>query len=208
MKTYLLKLLVIIAAFAPSSLPAQVNLVYNGSFEIDNSFSGWTWASGGLFMPGAPGSGIQCADGHNAIGLRWQATIYQDVATVVGQQYDFSFYLAAAGANGVPMNVVYLNPSFGSTSLGTLSFSGAGKSYQNMGWEKFDYVETATSTSSRITFFNPSVSSSDPSWPMVDNVWLTAVPEPSVTALLFLGGVLLLSRCRLTRPVIPATGSV
>jgi hypothetical protein len=198
MKTYLVTLLAVSAAFAPGRLSAQVNLVQNGSFEVNYSFSDWTLSYGSLVNLGGLGSGVQCADGYNAVGLGWQSTLYQDVPTVVGQQYDFSFYMADWYTDFVHANVVSLNPSFGSTSLGTVSFSGAGKTYQNMGWEEFDYTVTATSTSTQITFYNPGVYPSDTRWPMIDDVWLTTVPEPSVSMLLFLSGAVVLSRCRRT----------
>jgi len=173
-----------------TSAHAQGNLVNNGSFELNNSHSGWTLAGGLLNLAGA-GSGVQCADGHNAIGLFWQSSIYQDVPTQVGQQYSFSFYMAQLVPDGLNGNVVSLTPIFGSASLRTVSFDGAGKTSQNMGWVKVEYTVTATSDSSRITFFNPGPFIVDSRWPMIDNVWLTQVPEPSLAVLLGLGAVFL-----------------
>ena len=95
--------------------------------------------------------------------------------------------MADRGPDSVPANVVSLNPSFGSTALGTVIFSGAGKTYQDIGWEKFDYTVTATSTSTQIAFYNPGVFPSDTRWPSIDDVWVTPVPEPSVCGFIFLG---------------------
>jgi hypothetical protein len=187
-------------AFAPNhALSDQTNLVQNGSFEVGYSYSGWTLASGGLFNLGGPGTGVQSADGFNAIGLGWQSTFYQNVPTAAGQQYVFSFFIAQLGPDAGPANVVSLQPSFGGTSLGTANFSGAGHTDQSMGWQKFDYTVTATSISSQISFFNPGTFISDNRWPMIDNVSLTSIPEPTTNALLVLTGAMVLSRCRQSR---------
>ena len=188
MKTYLVTLLAVIAAFAPDGLRAQVNLLQNGSF--DEGFNDWILGPtpGGLVTINDPPSVQQYADGSTgAVGLSWTTTLYQNIPTVVGQQYDFYFYMADWGPNGVPNNVVSLNPSFGDISLGTVSFDGAGYTYLNMGWEKFDYTVTADSTTTQVTFYNPGVYPSDSRWPAIDDVWVTSVPEPSVSDLIFLG---------------------
>jgi uncharacterized protein DUF642 len=206
-KIYLAKLLALSAAFAPVKLPAQVfvyqpssgvqqNLVYNGSFEMQNEYGGYDYEgwtlSGGLVSLGGAASGVQCADGVNAVGLDAQSSLYQDISTVAGQQYKFSFFMADWGVGSVPPNVVYLNPSFGSTLLGLLSFDGTGKTYQDMGWVEYSYTVVATGTTSRIMFSNPA----DTRWPMIDDVWVTPVPEPTLFGLLVLGGLTIMVRCR------------
>jgi hypothetical protein len=192
MRAYLAAVLTMAASIVPNKLCLGQGLVQNGSFELGYSFSGWT-LSGGAVNLGGPGAGVQCADGYNAVGLDWQSTLYQDVPTVIGQRYDFRFYMADWFTDSVHSNVVSLNVSFGSTSLGTVSFSGAGKSFQNMGWQRFDYAVTATTASSRIAFFNPGAFDSDTRFSMIDEVSLTAIPEPSMSVLLFLGLLMALS---------------
>jgi hypothetical protein len=174
------------AVFAPTKSSAQGNLVVNGSFESANLLAGWT-GSGYLTNGGWAGLQLQCPDGNSAAGLAPQASIYQDIPTVVGQQYDFSFYMAAWGPNTMPPTVVLLSPSFGATSLGTVSFNSSGQFDQNMGWQWHDYTVTATTPSSRIMFLNTSPTSTW-AWDDIDEVSVTAIPEPSCSALLLLAG--------------------
>lgn len=183
--------LLIAGAWCCQSSGVPINLVKNGSFEVGFGYSNWTLSQGGLLNLGGPGAGVQCADGYNAVGLGWQSTLSQNVTTVVGQRYDFSFYMADWGPDSVPANIVSLDPSFGSTALGTLSFNGAGKSYRNMGWERFDFLVTATSTSTLISFFNPGAFNSDTRWSMIDNVVLTPVPDHSGASILILSALFL-----------------
>jgi len=157
-------------AFCASTSFAQ-NVVYNGSFEVNYNYDGWTIAGGGLLILGGPAAHIECADGYNAVGLGWQTTFYQDVPTVVGQQYRLSFYMAAWGPDYVPSNTVYLTLSFGGTTLETVSFDGTGKSYRHMGWEKHEYLVRAGGPMSRIAFFDPAVVLSIGT-PMIDDVRL------------------------------------
>ena len=186
MKPYLIILLALSAALAPDGLQAQVNLLQNGSF--DDGYNGWTLYYGGLVTINDSTSVQQYADGSTgAVGLGWTSTFYQIIPTVVGQQYDFYFYMADWGPNGVPNNVVSLNPSFGDISLGTASFDGMGHTYLNMGWEKFDYTITADSSTTQVTFYNPGVFPSDSRWPVIDDVWVISVPEPSVSGLIIFG---------------------
>ena len=193
MKTLLAALLVSISVIAPHELSAQ-NLLKNGSFEV-NGYNYWTLSSGGLVNLG-PGSGVNCADGNDAVGLSWQSTLYQSIPTVAGHKYDFYFYLADWGPDAVPANVVQLSPSFGDLSLGTVSFSGSGHTYQNMGWEKFDYSVIADSTTTQVTFYNPAAYPADARWPMIDDVSVTPIPEPSVVKLAFLSACVLLYKFR------------
>jgi hypothetical protein len=201
MKNQHVFLTLVITALAPYKLAAQgysQNLVQNGSFEVNYSYSGWTLAGGTLVNLGGPGAGVQCADGFNAIGLGWQASVYQDVPTVVGQLYDLSFYMANWDANSVPANVVSLIVSFGGSSVGSPTFSGAGHTYQSMGWQRFDYTVTATSTESRIMFFNPALVNSDTGFAMIDNASLVSIPEPTAGELLTMSGIIAFLRCRRT----------
>ncbi|MGO8675903.1 MAG: DUF642 domain-containing protein [Limisphaerales bacterium] len=185
-RAYLAALLTAGVVLGPTTSSAQGNLVFNGSFESANLLAGWT-GSGYLTNGGWAGSQLQCPDGHSAAGLAPQASIYQDVPTVVGQQYDFSFYMAAWGPNTMPPTVVLLSPSFGAASLGTVSFSSSGQFGQDMGWEWHDYTVTATTPSTRIMFLNTSPTSTW-AWDDIDEVSVTVIPEPSCSALLLLAG--------------------
>jgi hypothetical protein len=65
-----------------------------------------------------------------------------------------------------------------------------------MGWGKFDYTVTATSATTQLTFYNPGVFLSDTRWPMIDNVWVTPVPETTITAVLLLISCIMLAGIR------------
>jgi Protein of unknown function (DUF642) len=189
LRASLTALLALAAAALTARCSAQ-NLVQNGSFE--DAYSGWSF-SGGLVKVDDPR--VQCEDGTTTIGVNWESSLYQDIPTVAGQRYDFSFYMADWFTDAIHSNVVSLNVTFGSTSLGTVSFNGVGKGYQNMGWKQFDYIVMADSASSRITFFNPGVPYTDTRFPMIDNVSVSAIPEPTTVSLLLSAAAVLLFRC-------------
>ncbi|MGA2867881.1 MAG: DUF642 domain-containing protein [Verrucomicrobiota bacterium] len=167
-------LLVLNAVFASERL--QANLLQNGSF--DNGFTDWTLQGGGLVTINDSSTTQQYAGGSTgAVGLAGTSTLFQDISTVVGQQYSFSFYLAEWGPNYIPDYVMELDPSFGSVSLGQVDFNGSGKTFLNMGWEQFVYTVTATSTTTEVSFYNPLSNYADDGWPAIDAVVVTPMPE-------------------------------
>lgn len=169
------------------------NLILNGNFDLNPTFNDWNLNGTSVYLSSA--SGVQFVNGDGgAVGLDWQSTLSQAVPTVAGQQYILSFYMADWASGGsVPNNVVELTPSFGAVSLGTDTFNGAGNTYQNMGWEQFDYTVTATSSSTTLSFENPGVSGVNGQWAMLDEVDLTLAPEPSEASLLALSALFFVS---------------
>ena len=177
-----------------------VNLVTNGSFESDTisgtyapnfeyetSITGWTVSHPGsvgivLFnkanygaFSGA-GTGYQGSDGTQAIQLeRGEHSISQTLNDlVVGQQYLLSFDYAS-----------YLSPpnaSFTYTVNGvTNTLTGA-----YPGWQTQSLVFTAAFASTVLTFASTSLASPN-SYPHLDNVSVTAVPEPSAMVMMLAG---------------------
>jgi choice-of-anchor C domain-containing protein len=200
-----LKLLpILILGFTPALLHA--NLLFNGSFEtngggacVPTSFitmspgntciSGWSIVSGNVDYISSVG-GWEAEDGTFSIDMSGtvNGAIEQSFATVVGQGYSVTFWMA--GNFGAAPVVKTLQVSAAGQSQND-TFDTTGKSDQNMGWvmETFNFV--AANTSTTLEFANIDVPNSD-GGPTLDNVSVTATaPEPGSFALLFvaLGGM-------------------
>jgi len=171
MRTILSVLFAFSTVFASGKLYADGNLVQNGSFEINNGYVDWTLSSGTLMT----GTCLQYEDGYNGVALGPNGVLYQDIPTVPGLLYDFSFYLAEWGPSGVPANVVSLTPSLGSTAFDPVNFDGTGKTFQCMGWQKFEYLVFASNATTRVAFYNASTNAAEYGWPMIDNVSVTSM---------------------------------
>jgi len=171
---------------AVTNVVVPTNLVNNGSFEtpfIGESnltyltysagqiMGGWTVTSNSVDLIDTywqAADGVQSADlnGGSAGGA-----IYQDVATVPGQQYYLSFSLAGnpGGATTIMTNQVWWNGSL----LDTVTFNTTGHSVTAMGWTNLEYLVTATAATTRVQFASVT---SGYYGPAVDDVMLEAVP--------------------------------
>jgi hypothetical protein len=159
------------------AVPAQANLVTNGSFETGD-FTGWTQfgdttATGvatGCFDLGCPTDGNHLADFGPVFG---NGGIFQSLATVTGN-YNVSFDLSDDSGE-------FFSAFLGLSNLLTLN---GGPSF---GTTHFSYtVGTTGPETLSFTFFNP------PAWYTLDNVDVTAVsatPLPSTWLMLLSGFV-------------------
>jgi hypothetical protein len=107
-------------------------------------------------------------------------TISQQLATTPGQQYTLSFYLA----NPVGGTPNYFSVQFGTAQFTLQNFGAA------FGWQQFLLTETATSSTTNLSF----TFRNDPAYWFLDNVVVNAggqgtTPEPG-TLVLFGSGLL------------------
>jgi hypothetical protein len=162
-------------AYAGSCYAVAGNLVVNCGFETGD-FTGWTGTNlnvTGVVTAGFdgfnPNSGTYFAALGN-VGSDGILSQTQALATVVGQAYDISFYLASDG--GTPSD---FSASFGSTLLLSLTNT------PPTGYILYSFIEVATSTSTTLTF----TERNDPSYWAFDDISVAPVgaPEPGVLVL-------------------------
>ena len=178
------------------SVPAQAapNLILNGGFEtplvgtpgvegpgynhrLGTTLTDWTYAGG---HAGSVQFDTSYAPGRATVGADAQSvqiefpgdSISQSFTTVSGQGYLLTFLLSGYGA---------ANPSTVSVNVGPANgtFSGVYPSYVT---ETLPFVANATTTT--LTFTSTGGGST---YPHLDNVSVTAVPEPETYALLLAG---------------------
>jgi hypothetical protein len=111
-------------------------------------------------------------------------SIYQDLPTTPAQQYTIRFALAG---NPFGFDNKRLEVLWDGAQIADLTFVQAGYGTNNMGWTYHEFVAAAGDNSTRLTF--NSLTGAMPSqvgiqsWygPAIDDVNVTAVPEPSGT---------------------------
>lgn len=186
----------ILAAAAMVAFPA---IAHAGPF-INGSFESGT--NPGVFTPlGAGSTAINGwtvgGDSIDYIGTYWNAqngsrsvdlsgnapgSIFQTFDTVLGQVYNVTFFLGANGDGPPPTKTVDVSATgnaVGSYSVGTTPFP------PNVtAWTPFTYTFTATGTSTTLTFTSTGTTAYGAA---LDNVNVTAVPEPAAWALMILG---------------------
>jgi choice-of-anchor C domain-containing protein len=204
-KAKLLSIAASIALFATVS-PASANLIINGNFETgigDASFPGFSTLNGGSTnitgwtVTGGSVDWINgywtAQDGTHSIDLNGtsQGGLQQTINTVLGQHYLMTFYIS-----GNP-DSVNDGPGGGTRTL-DVSAGGAPVSYQyvfttppnsrtNMLWEKESLSFTGTGSSTVISFASTTGDGNCCWGPALDHVSVSAVPELSTWAMMFIG---------------------
>lgn len=179
---------------AISPAQAAVNLVSNGSFETgtepgtyatvgtgETTIADWSVTSGTVDYIGGY---WQAADGARSIDLAGNSygTLSQAVNLVANQAYNLTFFLSANPDNSefprtVQVGVGGLTQNF--------DFTGS-PNRSDMGWQQQSYNFVATTTGSTLLSFK-ALNAGNFYGPALDNVSLSAVPEPSTWALMLLG---------------------
>jgi choice-of-anchor C domain-containing protein len=143
---------------------ASSNLVQNGGFErprirgaeyfsysAGDPFTGWSIDQGAIDQLSGPiwqpVDGSQCLDMDGSCGT---GEISQDLATEAGLTYVLHFALAG-NPNGSPV-VKALEIGWGDAVLDTVHFDTTGRSKDDLGWTTREYVLTAPSSVTRLTF--------------------------------------------------------
>jgi choice-of-anchor C domain-containing protein len=185
-----------VVAVTPAS--AAVNLITNGSFEsgtytaagFDTVLAGSSvitgWSVGGQSVDWI-GSYWQPGEGSRSIDLAGNGpgSLTQAFNTVVGQTYLVSFLLSGNPDGGGGLRDLDVRVKSGASIL-SLSpvFDTTGHSLGSMGWTQYSFYFAANSTTSSLGFGS---FANSPYGPAIDNVSVSAVPEPSTWALMLLG---------------------
>lgn len=184
-----------VALLGGAAQAGAANLVVNGGFEAQTvqSPAGFdTFSAGSQGLVGwhidlrnvdlVSSSFWAPAGGNNSLDLSGtgKGVISQVISTVIGQVYTLSFDLA-----GNPFGtsaIKGLSVNFGSTGL--YDFDTTGHTGNNMGWTHYTTKFAAVSTNTTLSFASRTAGNAGPA---LDNIAVTAVPEPETYAMLLAG---------------------
>lgn len=161
-----------VAAYALALTPGMVcaNIVVNGGFETGN-FSGWTQHGDTSFSDVHASAAYTGSYGVRFGPIFGVGGIYQDLPTTPGLGYDLSFYLS---------NLAHFTPnsfgvSVGGAPIASLSLANSG----DFPYTEFTASFVAAGVVTRLQFdtTNP------PGYWLLDDVSVTAVPEPGQVAM-------------------------
>jgi hypothetical protein len=193
-----LRKLTLAALLSAPLLASAANLVTNGDFE--NSAPGTAWSNSATtgFAP-ISAYGPCCAPygtytgGSNAAFFGWGdltgGSIWQDLATVAGQNYTVSFeYGAIAAPTLQTMQVSALSGASFTTLLGATNLKAYGTGDLSTLLSGYSFSFTADSATTRLQFSDTSFNTYSVDG-VVDNVSVvtTPVPEPETYALMLAG---------------------
>ncbi len=194
----------IVAMMSLASVSAfATNLITDGSFEdqaqaagswaIYSNIPGWAAVSPGQIELRNNVAGT-AEDGVNFVELdaNFNSAMQQVVSTVAGQQYSLSFWYSSRPVSGY--NSAFPGNTVPADSNGLTFNVGAGdvsvyvateNDMTDNDWKLYTTTFTATGASTTLTF--TAVGTSDSYGTSLDNVILTAVPEPGEGALIIAG---------------------
>ena len=200
MKSSALVAIVAAAAMTGLASTAGATTITNGSFEIgpdalngyfaelgfgNTAIAGWTVGGNSVDYINPTHPYWVAEDGTRALDLSGSApgSISQTLATVAGQAYTVSFYMAG-NPDGAPSTKL-MSVDVNGLGVQDYSFDASGvTSYADLGWTLKTYKFVATGASSVLTFTD--LNTGSPYGAALDNVSIS-VPEPATWALM-IGG--------------------
>jgi choice-of-anchor C domain-containing protein len=196
------------AALGLASIGAGAQIIQNGSFELgvnpgsftnlpggSTAITGWTVIGSSIDYVGSvwtSSNGTRSLDLDGSDGPPYtNGGVAQSFATIAGTSYVVSFDMA-----GNPNNAPTIKPMQVSAAgqSAVFTFDITGKSLSNMGWVAHTWTFIATNSTTTLTFQSLTTSPNVGWGPALDNVSVTAVPEPGAAILLALGGITVLLR--------------
>lgn len=175
-------------SFSQNSIyPGRMSLS-DGSTSI-NDWTGGVAAGGNLWW--LQGPNYNAEDGNFSVDLDSNgytpfSFVQQTFSTTIGQQYKFSGYFASEGNGGPASTSILINGSLIGTETTGSGAGEPGLNWTNLIWTSasFTFIASSTNTTLRLQDAT-SVPSNDGAFynPIVDNVSVVTVPEPSVSGL-------------------------
>ena len=199
---------------------AVTNLIQNGSFELGNysvnSFvpfrmqlgngstviSNWVVGAttGNFWWLGQPNNS---QDGVHSVDLdsNGQAPTYieQSFATTAGLQYMVNAWFSSEGNGGPAVTAVSINGILLGTATTGSGAGGAGPAFTNLVWTTQSFFFTAAAGTSTLRFQDATANTQFNN-PLVDNVSVLQVPEPSTLGLAGISSLACLSFRRKLQP--------
>ena len=184
----------LLSCLATGILPTSAAPFENGSFEslppgfngnMHTFFSSTGWSFEDIDWVASNGAEWPAEDGYYSLDLNGtiHGRVFQTFDTIIGQEYSVSFWTAGNwdGAVDVPRS---FNVTINDTVVSQYSLTYPGSLWT--GWTQESLSFEAQQSATTLSFVSTTYGT-DVFGPVLDNVSVTLIPEPSSLALVFLG---------------------
>jgi hypothetical protein len=179
MKIKMIQIVTILLVFDSYAVKAQANFVFNGQF--DSNTNGWVLANGASWpWVGHPGFSVDLSDVTPSLANDPTASQTINSLTPVANYIVSGDYAMGKDYGGGSAT----STSFGVFIDGVVYFETIAPGNQD--WHSFSFIYTATS-SSAVLSLSAQLNGTGVSY-FIDNIAMYAVPEPSASLLILLGG--------------------